>query len=202
MGARMQSIAENKRARKARKGSKNPFIGPEVMEISKSKKGAPKSSVLDQCFRATTQQSENGKTNIIYSLTADFLRPLRKQARIVTCLIRGHCCLRKHLHNMSISYRETPILCREEDETASYTVDSDYHRDPEPKRRTYPTKSIIKRLLKRSEKLKLDEITKLPCTKSTMRLRCKDNQSFSSIKWNDTHCSSFGRSKNTSYSKT
>jgi hypothetical protein len=57
------------------------------------------------------------------SLAADVLRLSRKQIRVVTGLMTGHCNLRKHLHTIGI-FKVNPVcrLCNKEEETIFHVV--------------------------------------------------------------------------------
>jgi hypothetical protein len=57
------------------------------------------------------------------SLVAYVLQLSRRQIRVVTGLMTGHCNLREHLHTMGL-FKENPVcrLCSEEEETISHIV--------------------------------------------------------------------------------
>lgn len=126
-----KGIAGNEQADQlARKGSDTPYIGPEpAIGISKTE---ARSTVRNWVKRnhesywariSGHRHSKQMMTRPSSTLTVDLLRLNRKQMRLVTGLITGHCGLRKHLHNMGI-FRENPLcaLCGEDEETASHVI--------------------------------------------------------------------------------
>ncbi|KAL1447090.1 hypothetical protein WDU94_000567 [Cyamophila willieti] len=168
-----KGIAGNERADElARRGSATPFTGPEpVVGISKSeaKRTVQRWTLQRHLTHWANVSGQNHSKRMMpgptTSLTAEFLRLNRRQARIVTGLITGHSCLRKHLYNMGI-YRQSPVcrLCGEEEETASHVIfdcnallqwrvsiigTQNPHEE-------LIQQNLVKRLLKLSEKLNLD----------------------------------------------
>ncbi|KAL1446432.1 hypothetical protein WDU94_012296 [Cyamophila willieti] len=126
-----KGIAGNEQADQlARKGSGTPFTGPEpVIGISKTEARSTVRRWVQRTHQSYwTHISGHRHSKVMMTgpsskLTADILKLNRKQIRLVTGLITGHCGLRKHLHTMGI-FRETPVcsLCGEEEETASHVI--------------------------------------------------------------------------------
>jgi hypothetical protein len=46
----------------------------------------------------------------------------KKQLRVLVALIKGHCCLNKHLHKMRLATNPVCVSCQLQEETALYFV--------------------------------------------------------------------------------
>lgn len=123
-------VGNEKADQLAKTGSTTPFVGPEpVVGINK----AEVRSIIARWTFNSHQAVWDAASGLRHSkammqgpsksLTMEVLALSRRNIRIATGLITGHCALRKHLHTMG--FHQDQIMCRlcgEDEETASHVI--------------------------------------------------------------------------------